>query len=159
LPGSILWEKRDETRLQGDAPLFPISVVAFTRAGFPPAAPWKLVVDGGVDHALLGSVRLYLNADNPIVVEAFRAAQPRAEDERVLDAAYADVARTFVEQALADYEAIPAEPDPDSLGYAYKTLIGRVFPGESVDTVRERWTTHPGDFGADLLAKVKLFNA
>ena len=44
-----------------------------------------------------------------------------------LDAAYADVARTFVEQALAEYEAIPVEPDPDSLGYSYKTLIARLF--------------------------------
>jgi hypothetical protein len=158
LPGSILWEKRDETRLQGDAPLFPISVVDFTRAAFPASAPWKLVVEGDVDSALLGAVRLYVNVANPIVVGAFRAAAPRPEDERVLSAAYADVARVFLEHALNDYDAVPEDPDPDSLGFAYKTLIANLFPGETADSLRERRNAHPSDFAADLLAKVRLFN-
>jgi hypothetical protein len=157
LPGSVLWQKRDETRLQGDAPLFPISVVDFARAGFPPLAPWKLVVDGGVENALLGSVRLYVNADNPIVVEAFQSAAPRPEDDRVLSAAYADVARLLLEYALAEYQSIPPDPDPDSLGFALQRIVENIFPGESAQSIRERWEAHPTDFGAELLARVKLF--
>lgn len=157
LPGSVLWEKQDQTRLQGDAPLFPISVVDFERAGFPRDAPWKLQIDGEVNSALLGSIRLYVNASNPIVVDAFKTAAPTPENERVLSAAYADVARVFVEYALAEHESIPADPDPDSLGAAYADLLARLFPGEAAESIRDRRSRHPGDFGADLLAKVKLF--
>src|SRR5207244_358288 len=93
LPGSILWSDRHEIRLQGDAPLFPISVIDFERAGFPARAGWHLEIAADLAAPLHASLRLYLNSAHSVVVAAFaNAGNPRPEDRIVTRAVFADVA-------------------------------------------------------------------
>jgi hypothetical protein len=161
LPASVVWEDRHRVRLQGDAPLFPISVVNFERAGFSPHAPWHLAIGTDLALPLHAAIRLYLNADSASVVAAFSsAASPTDEQRAILRAAYADVARLMVEHAL-NQEALHDSAvvwDVDSLGFALSALMHRYFPGADLSALRLRRVDHPTDFGTELLSKLRPFD-
>jgi hypothetical protein len=161
LPGSVLWRDQKRVRLQGDAPLFPISVVDFERAGFPTRAGWMLDVGTDLEAALLGSLRLYLNSHNDAVVTAFASAgAPKLEDERVLSAVYADVAKVMLEHALNQENILDGSPlrDVDSLGFALQQLVKRYFGEEDPTVIRTRRIEHPADFAAEVFSCVRVFS-
>jgi hypothetical protein len=159
LPGSILWNDKYEIRLQGDAPLFPISVVDFDAAGFPQGAGWHLDVGSDLEAPLHAAIRLYLNRADPVVVGAFaRAAAPSPEDIPVLRAVYADVARVMVEHAL-NQDALRSgnEWNIDSLGFALERLLGRYFPNADLNAVLAQRIEHPSDFSTELFGQLQVF--
>jgi hypothetical protein len=160
IPGSVLWDDLHVVRLQGDAPLFPISVVDFDRAGFASNAGWYLRVGSDLSAPLHASIRLYLNANNGQVVAAFQnAAAPRPEDHVLLRAVKADVARVMVEHALNEEELRDeGEWDSESLGRALRGLLIRYYGGEDLTQVNERRVSHPSDFSAELFGKVGVFD-
>jgi hypothetical protein len=161
VPGSVLWEDRQRVRLQGDAPLFPISVVSFERAGFAPHAPWHLEIRLDLTAPLHASIRLYLNSAATSVVAAFaNAATPTDEQRAILRAVYADVARLMVEHSLNQEELHRSDGDwePDSLGYALKALLNRHYPGADLGAIQRYRVDHPTDFGTEILSKLRLFD-
>jgi hypothetical protein len=159
LPSSVLWDDEYELRLQGDAPLFPISVVDFNRAAFPNSAGWHLEIGSDLDARLHASVRLYINSEQPRVVSAFRnAAAPSPEDRAILSAIYADVARIMVEHALnQDIPDSQSAMDKDSLGFALRQLLMRFYPGEDIAAVRRGRIDHPSEFSSELFSHLKIF--
>lgn len=160
IPGSVLWDDVQVVRLQGDAPLFPISVVDFDRAGFASNAGWYLLIGSDLSAPLHASIRLYLNANNNPVVTAFQnAAAPRPEDHVVLRAVRADVARIMVEHALNEEDLRDeGEWDTESIGQALRSLLIRYYGGEDLTQVNERRVSHPSDFSAELFGKVGVFD-
>lgn len=158
-PSSVLWDDEFEIRLQGNAPMFPISVIDFGRAGFPPGAGWYLDIGASLEAPLHASVRLYLNVANSRVVTAFeRAVTPTPEDRAILSAIYADVARIMLAQALNSEAEVKEATDKDSLGFAFRHLLMRFYPEEDVGVLRSRQIEHPGDFSAELYSKLEVFN-
>jgi hypothetical protein len=159
IPGSVLWDDLHVVRLQGDAPLFPISVVDFDRAGFASNAGWYLRFGSDLDAPLHASIRLYLNANHGPVVTAFQnAAAPRPEDQVLLRAVKADVARVMVEHALNEEDLRDeGEWDTESLGHALRSLLIRYYGGEDLAQVNERRVSHPSDFSAELFGRVGVF--
>lgn len=158
--GSMLWDDHFEIRLQGDAPLFPISVVNFDAAGFPTGAGWHLEIGSDLDLPLHASLRLYINRGQPTVVGAFsRAAAPNAEDVPVLRAVYADVARVMVEHALTQ-EGLRngGEWESDSLGFALGRLLERYFPGADLGAILDQRIEHPSAFSTELFARLRVFD-
>jgi len=161
LPGSVLWSDRHEIRLQGDAPLFPISVIDFERAGFPAGAGWHLEIGADLAAPLHASLRLYLNSAHNVVVAAFvNAGNPRPEDRMVTRAVFADVARLMVEHALNEDDLrTPTERDENSLGFALQNLLQRFFPhGDDLGATRMHRIEHPSDFSTELFAKIVVFD-
>jgi hypothetical protein len=161
LAGSVLWSDRHEVRLQGDAPLFPISVVDFERASFPSGAGWHLDIGTDLAAPLHASLRLYLNSARSAVVAAFaNAGSPRPEDRAVMRAIFADVARLMVEHALnQDDLRVAVEWDENSLGFALQNLLLRFFPhGDDLDATRMHRIEHPSDFSTELFAKIRVFD-
>jgi hypothetical protein len=161
LAGSTLWSDRHEIRLQGDAPLFPISVIDFERAAFPAGAGWHLEIAADLAAPLHGSLRLYLNSTHSAVVAAFaNAGNPRPEDTMVTRAVFTDVARLMVEHALNQDELrSTTEWDENSLGFALQNLLQRYFPyGEDLSAIRAHRIEHPSDFSTELFAKIGVFD-
>jgi hypothetical protein len=159
-PGSVLWADTHEIRLQGDAPLFPISVIDFERAGFAGGAGWHLEIGSDLTAPIHASLRLYLNNTDSVVVAAFaNAASPRPEDQAVMRAIYADVARIMVEHALNEAELRSDTLwDESTLGFALRALLLRFFPhGEDLEAIRARRIEHPSDFSTELLAGIGVF--
>jgi len=160
IPGSILWDDTFDIRLQGNAPLFPISVVDFERAGFPSGAGWYLDIGSELDAPLHGSIRLYLNSSSANVVMAFQnAGSPRPEDHAILRAVRADVARLMIEHSLTqDAIGDEREWDHESLGYALNNLLHRFFRGEDVEQIKLNRVNHPADFSAELFSQMRVFD-
>jgi hypothetical protein len=160
LAGSILWSDRHEIRLQGDSPLFPISVIDFERAVFPAGAGWHLEIGGDLTAPLHASLRLYLNSAHSVVVAAFaNAGNPRPEDTMVTRAVFTDVARLMVEHALNQEDLrATTQWDENSLGFALQNLLQRFFPhGDDLSATRAHRIEHPSDFSTELFAKIGVF--
>jgi len=157
--GSVLWSDRESVRLQGDAPQFPMAVIDFANTSFPDGAAWHLQISGGLDNATMGSLLLLVNEQNKVTTAAFENAhRPRAVDQVVLSAVYADAARIMIEYALS-HEDFTEESDypEDSLGATLLSLFDQLFPGQSVTDVRLRRLQSPATFASDLQAAVKIF--
>ncbi|MFF5971751.1 hypothetical protein ACFY7C_09510 [Streptomyces sp. NPDC012769] len=157
--GSVLWSDRESVRLQGDAPQFPMAVIDFANTSFPEGAAWHLQISGSLENATMGSLLLLVNEQNKVTTAAFENAhKPRAVDQIVLSAVYADAARTMIEYALA-HEDFTEESDysDGSLGATLLSLFDQLFPGQSITDVRLRRLQSPALFASDLQAAVKIF--
>jgi len=157
--GSMLWNDRVTTRLQGDASQFPIAVVDFSRTSLPEDAAWHLDISGSLESAAMGSLLLLVNERNRTVADAFgRAGNPRPGDRLALSAVYADVARTLVEHALASEEFTDeAEFDDETLGAMLRDLFVQMFGTRTVREVRLRSQDSPSLVATDVQAAVRLF--
>ncbi|MFB7834695.1 hypothetical protein ACFVFF_21380 [Streptomyces sp. NPDC057680] len=157
--GSVLWSERESVRLQGDAPQFPMAVIDFAHTSFPDGAAWHLQISGGLESATMGSLLLLVNEQNKVTAAAFENAhKPRAVDQVVLSAVYADAARIMIEYALS-HEDFSEESDyaEDSLGATLLSLFDQLFPDQSITDVRLRRLQSPAIFASDLQAAVKIF--
>jgi hypothetical protein len=157
--GSLLWSDREELRLQGDAPQFPMAVIDFSLTSFPDEAAWHLQISGGLESATMGSLLLLVNERNTVTATAFEnAGKPRPIDRIVLSAVYADAARIMIEHALANDDFTEDGDFPEgSLGATLLSLFDRLFPDQLITDVRLRQRQSPALFASDLQAAVKIF--
>lgn len=157
--GSILWTDKYETRLQGDAPLFPIAVVDFSKTQYPEDAGWHVEIGGDLETATMGALLLLVNDRKQVLVDAMRnAAKPRAVDRVVLSTVHADVARTLVEYALHDQDfSLDIDYGDESIGSTLQALISRFFPGQSLIHLRRRREQSPTSFATELQHSVRIF--
>ncbi|WP_406177073.1 hypothetical protein [Streptomyces canus] len=157
--GSVLWSDREELRLQGDAPQFPMAVIDFSLTSFPDEAAWHLQISGGLESATMGSLLLLVNERNTVTATAFEnAGKPRPIDRVVLSAVYADAARIMIEHALANDDFTEDGDFPEgSLGATMVSLFDRLFPNQLVTDIRLRQRQSPALFASDLQAAVKIF--
>jgi len=157
--GSVLWSDREELRLQGDAPQFPMAVIDFSLTSFPDDAAWHLQISGGLESATMGSLLLLVNERNTVTTTAFEnAGKPRPIDRIVLSAVYADAARIMIEHALSNDDFNEDSDFPDgSLGATMVSLFDRLFPGQLITDIRLRQRQSPALFASDLQAAVKIF--
>lgn len=157
--GSVLWSDREELRLQGDAPQFPMAVIDFSLTSFPDDAAWHLQITGGFESATMGSLLLLVNERNTVTATAFEnAGKPRPVDRIVLSAVYADAARIMVEHALTNEDFTEDSDFPEgSLGATLVSLFDRLFPGQPITDIRLRRRQSPALFASDLQAAVKIF--
>ncbi|WP_329554688.1 hypothetical protein [Streptomyces sp. NBC_00696] len=157
--GSVLWSDREELRLQGDAPQFPMAVIDFSLTSFPDDAAWHLQITGGFESATMGSLLLLVNERNTVTATAFEnAGRPRPVDRIVLSAVYADAARIMVEHALTNEDFTEDSDFPEgSLGATLVSLFDRLFPGQPITDIRLRRRQSPALFASDLQAAVKIF--
>ncbi|MGZ3147959.1 hypothetical protein ACVDFE_39455 [Lentzea chajnantorensis] len=157
--GSVLWTHRRSLRLQGDAPQFPIAVVDFSATHLPAESAWHVQLSGDLNTATMGALLLLINEKKKPVVTAFQnAASPRAIDKVYLSAAYADIARTMVEHALADPDfGLENDYAEDSLGATLQSLLNNFFPNVSVQHLRQRRDQSPNLFATEVQAAASIF--
>ncbi|MFD9703754.1 hypothetical protein [Lentzea sp. NPDC059081] len=157
--GSVLWTDRRTLHLQGDAPQFPIAVVDFGSTQLPAESAWHVQLSGELNTATMGALLLLINEQKKAVVTAFQnAATPRPIDKVYLSAAYADIARTMIEHALADSDfTLEADYAEDSLGATLQSLVTNLFPYTSVQHLRQRREQSPNLFATEVQAAVSLF--
>ncbi|WIX80837.1 hypothetical protein QRX50_08760 [Amycolatopsis carbonis] len=157
--GSILWSSDYSTRLQGDAPLFPIAVVDFSKTQYPQGAGWHVEIGGDFETATMGALLLLVNERKQVLVDALRnAAKPRAVDRVVLSTVHTDVARTLIEYALQDQDfSLEADYGEESIGSTLQALVARFFPGQSVTHLRRTRDQSPTTFATELQHAVRIF--
>ncbi|MDT8910552.1 hypothetical protein [Amycolatopsis sp. PS_44_ISF1] len=157
--GSVLWADQYGTRLQGDAPLFPMAVIDFSETQYPQDAGWHVEIGGDLETATMGGLLLLVNERKSVLVEAMRnASKPKPVDRVVLSTVHADVARTLVEYALREPDfALDIEYGDESMGSTLQTLVTRLFPGQSTNHLRRRQEQSPTGFATELQHAVRIF--
>ncbi|WP_219824589.1 hypothetical protein [Nocardia nova] len=157
--GSVLWSDRHAIRLQGDATQFPIAIVDFATTPYPEKAAWYLEVGSNLEAATMGTILLLVNEKNTVMAEAVqRVKSPRVQDRLVMEALYAEVARSMVNHALRDSDFDDEiDYEDDTLGATLQELIGRLFPSRSIQDIRLLADNSPSRFEAELQAAVNLF--
>lgn len=158
--GSWLWRDSQELRLESSRGRFPMEWTDFKSSGLAPNAPWFLDWPSqDWDRPLLGSIRLRLNATNPMMQGLLDL--PEDDERRVLviRSAMLDVAKLLVVAALDsdDFLENCANFGDGTVGMAVSILIGMAFPGMSLKTVRSRLRDHAGEFHMMLQAAVVPF--
>ncbi|WP_226366431.1 hypothetical protein [Pseudonocardia sp. ICBG162] len=137
-PGSTLWSDEQSVLLQGDAVLFPLSVVDFSTLPYPDGATWHLELGHDLEAQALGSILLLANERRGLVTRALAAAaDPTDADRRVLSTIRTDVIRSLVEQALVDDHFDPDEAHPaGSVGALLAAVLRTAFPDRTVEALR-----------------------
>lgn len=156
--GSLLWADATALRLQGDAPLFPMTVIDFAHTSFRDGAAWHLQLGSDLNAAAMGSMLLLVNEKAADVSAAFaHAARPGPVDRVVLSMVYSDCARIMIEHALLKEEFVDdADFSEDSLGATLASLFHRLFPGRTVQDLRQLRQNSPSLFASELQAATRI---
>lgn len=136
--GSVLWRDVHPVLLQGDAVLFPLSVVDFADLPYPTGAAWHLELGHNLEAQALGSILLLANERREVVTRALAsAAAPTDADRRVLSAIRTDVVRSLVERALVDEDFdLDEEHPPGSIGALLAAVVRAALPDRALDALR-----------------------
>ncbi len=135
---------------------------------------WSSVVPGGRPTGLAGTsswspdepeapalraVRLYLNEGHAIVRAAVTANPPEPHQQVIRDAIEFDVARSLILGALrADPEAWDqAAGEPGSIASVVNRLLRVVFPTETLEGLRNRYSTTPQRLEVKIQDGLRLF--
>jgi hypothetical protein len=153
-PGLRLWADRQVTRLEGDEPRFPMEVVDFAKhfAGRPQYnAPWFVGWSvSGAHRDFRGAFRLYLNSNQPDVVQRIQD-----QDPVVLQAMLSDVVSQVCEGLLREeHGAAFDDADDGSLADQARHWLERAFG--DVASARSVMEQRPAEFRAAILASVRL---
>jgi hypothetical protein len=134
-PGSALWDDAFVIRLQGDAPLFPIAVIPFSKSALPEKAGWFLELGADLNASAMGSIQLLVNQEHSAVVDAVaRAATPGDVDRVVLSALKTDVIRSMIDRALgADDFFLDTDFDEGTLGAVLQGLLRTYLSDRTAD--------------------------
>jgi hypothetical protein len=159
-PGSILWRNPYSLVLEGEAARFPVELVEFGRAGIRAGsrAAWILYWHPeDLEAAALGTVRLCLNAEHPLIRRMVDGDRHDPLIAAVLSALRFDVARTLIHGALRHEQFTDEEWPEGSLGAVLTNLVHTLFPGESVESLRSYQTLAREEFDARIQAGTRLF--
>lgn len=137
-PGSVLWRDVQSVMLQGDAVLFPMSIVDFDPLPYPTGAAWHLELGHDLESQALGSILLLVNKRREIVTAALRnAADPTETDKLVLSAVRSEVIRSLVERALVDEEfALETDYPAGTVGALLASVVRTTFPSRTLEALR-----------------------
>jgi hypothetical protein len=156
LPGSELW--RDEARcdLEGDAPRFPVSTVAFRDvATLEPDAAWTLDWrPTELSDPVLGAIRLLVNSGNPRVAAAIISGSTEPGADVLRATIRHDVARNLILTALDTPEFVeePGRFPDGSIGRAILDLLSLNW-SDDVPTLAARAREYPRRFEMELQSR------
>ena len=161
IPGSVLWEDSSVIPLEGRGSRFPMEWLEFGSAGWlPEGAGWYLEWSPDEPEApALGAVRLYLNEGHATVRAAVTANPPEPHQQVIRDAIEFDVARSLILGALrADPEPWDqAAGEPGSVASVVNRLLRVVFPTETLEGLRGRYSATPQRLEVKIQDGLRLF--
>lgn len=159
--GSILWRYRKTSWLEGESSRFPTEVADLGAAPhFTPRALWYVDVrSDDLDSAALGSLRLVLNENHPVVARML-AGDTSPETAATLSALRWDVSRQLILAALDSDEFVERDGahDEESLGAMLAGILTLHWPGESARTLRQLQRSEPARFERELQDRTGLLS-
>ena len=160
-PGSVLWNDRRSTVLQGDAVLFPLAIADFHDLPYPAGAAWHLELGHDLDAAALGSILLLANSRRPVVTGALvSAGNPTDADRRVLSSIRSEILRALIERAVVDEEfGTDVDHPVGTVGALLAAVLRATFPAMSLDALRRERAHEPILFTTRVQAATDLLAA
>lgn len=147
LVGSKLWKHVLDVALEGEDPQFPMEAISFKQQfrGEPGEnALWHLHwTPSLLDQEFTAGVRLYLNSDNETFISRITAHDPTTLRSVLADVTAQMISATILQDAIEDRLD---RHKPDTVGAQISYWIQRIFPGQSLRSVREMMLHHPAKF-------------
>lgn len=144
-PGSILWRTTHYTDLEGIGAQFPTESIDFKQSGRDTRAGWELRIDLSDPEArFMSAVRLVLNSGHPAIAKLLNGDKDEAT-EQLLRTLNWDVSRQMVYHALRSDDVAGLDLDAEAVSVAgvLRNLLARIWPHESVVTLRHWMDTDP----------------
>lgn len=157
-PGSILWRTSHWTDLEGVGTQFPTDTLDFKAVGLDAEAGWQLRIDLTDPEArFMSAVRLTLNSGHPAIERLLNGGRDDGT-EMLLRALNWDVTRQMVQAALMsdDVAALDFDPETTSVAGVLRNLVGRIWPLESVATLRHWHKNDPARIEVHLQHHARL---
>lgn len=159
-PGSVLWRHEESVLLEGEGTRFPVEALDFAASTWLPSeAAWFLDWDPhAFDQAVLGGIRLYVNAGSERVRMAV-AGGPEAEPA-IRESIRYDVARTLISGSFrnANFLANADSYEEGTVGAAVRRLIRALFPYESLEALQSEHDEQPHRFFCRLQDSLAMFS-
>jgi hypothetical protein len=145
-PGSILWQTRQRSNLEGSASRFPTDAADF-RESRPSQArsAWHLHVDTtDPDASFMSAARLTLNTASE-AIRRLLAGHRGPDTHLLLRTLRWDVTRQLVMCALSseDIEDSPADHESTTVAGVLRSLLAQIWPMDPPSAIRERWRQTP----------------
>lgn len=151
--GSILWQHRQQTFLEGHGPQFPTESANFaSRAYGTPRAGWRLEFDlDDLDSAAGGAIRLVVN-DGDATMNAVRKGIDSPEVAAIIRMMRWDVARQLIWAALDSDEFVERRGSfqEDTVGWVLTHILNQHFEGDAPSSVRAVRDSSPAVFESRL---------
>jgi hypothetical protein len=159
-PGSILWRTTHWTDLEGVGTQFPTDTLDFKAAGLDPDAGWQFKIDlADPDARFMSAARLTLNSGHPAMARLLTGAKD-AGTEQLLRTLNWDITKQMVHAALSsdDVAGLDLDPEATSVAGVLRNLVGRVWPLESIATLRAWSRSDPARIEVHLQQHARLLN-
>lgn len=158
IPGAVLWTTEQRVILDETALRFPTEFVAFSERDWPipTHSAWYLQWDPDDLHQLLfGDIRLYLNADHPVVLQALSGQQKNTE--LIQNFIFFDLARTLLLGALTNSHFVesPTSYPAGTIGATIYSMLKEYFPKQSIKKIKNK-TKDISLFNASLQARLNF---
>jgi hypothetical protein len=151
--GSILWQNRHQTFLEGHGPQFPTEGADFSIAPYDiPRAGWRLEFDlDDLDSAAGGAIRLLVNDNDPLMT-AVRQGIDSPEVAMAIRTMRWDVARQLIWACLDSDEFIERYGSfaEDSVGWVLTNILNQHFAGDAPSSLRAIRDSSRPDFESRL---------
>jgi hypothetical protein len=116
--GSVLAEHRHAIRLQGDAAMFPVTIVDFAATNYGTHASWYLHASDDLDAPFLGTFILLINERDTELMRAVASSKPTQAQRALLDEMEIGIAVLMLEMAIDLHPDSNLESyAPDTVGY------------------------------------------
>lgn len=158
--GSTLWSESIRIGLEGAGGRFPVLPVDFTVvgiAGGQASGAWALMCDSrDLAASGVGSIRMLLNTAHPAIRTLLETPDvPTAL--LVQEFLRYDTARQLLTLALTDDELSDGvDYEEDTLGKLLITFVKAMFPARDLETLRGDWRSFPGEFEAEIQARLRF---
>ena len=159
-PGSIVWRRTHWTDLEGVGTQFPTDTLDFRTAGLDADAGWQFKIDLSDPAArFMSSARLTLNSGHAAMARLLTGAKDTGT-EQLLRTLNWDVTRQMVQGALAsdDVAGLDIDPEATSVAGVLRNLVGRIWPLESIATLRSWTRSDPARIEVHLQQHARLLN-
>lgn len=150
LPATRLWGDEHLAHIEPHDARFPIEVISFSRLlrDQAPDALWFLEWStNDLERDFMGSVRLYINADNPMFVARVRESDT-VTLQLLMSAIVVQMARATIREETFDLDSVRLAPG--SVGAVIAHWLQAAFPNQSLNTIRSRAEHAPASFEAAL---------
>ena len=160
IPGSILWQEERILRLEGQGSRFPTEFLHFAASSnpLPSGAGWYLEWNPeAFEEALMGRVRLFLNADNKIISRSVKGNS--REDTLIQGMIRFDIGKTMIVAALSSETFLESyhHYENGSVGATIRNILNTYFPTDSIEELAGLYHNSSARFECMLQERFQLF--
>jgi hypothetical protein len=160
IPGCILWKDERTLKLEGQGARFPTEFLHFADLSnpLPAGAGWYLEWNpDAFEESFMGSVRLFLNADNKMITRSVEGHS--REDALIQGMIRFDIGKTMIVAALSSESFVKSYRyyEDGSVGATIRNMLYTYFPDQTIEGLAGLYCNSSARFECMLQERFQLF--